>query len=378
MTNPNLASQVITDDKLEGLCKVLRQDRYQPSAIQLLYFLLQPAVEHNVQQWSQLGQAIRKSHHQNLQISTFGIVPDGSEKQNGDEESVWGVASLYADEKFAEPRARFWISTETNARPSNHSGNQPKWQPDEQGLAILDTMFRTFFRPFLQRHGGTSIFFNGTNQCWTEHLGGFGSNTFDNLCSKAVRKFDLHAETKVECPPGYRLRPLEEKDIQTVRTESSYRRKVTDRRDHSRSSHQTKSRSRRHTLGHAYSCQLPLSTMRPTNSLHGHSPTPTVRLHFPHHGSASNTTDSSSPLVSVGALHTAPAYRKRGLAPVVVAELGNSIRRALAENRLTSEVMKDSFWVHADSEADNVVAIKWFCSLGFVSSIDNTWTRILL
>jgi hypothetical protein len=38
--------------------------------------------------------------------------------------------------------------------------------------------------------------------------------------------------------------------------------------------------------------------------------------------------------------------------------------------------MKDSFWVHADSEADNVVAIKWFCSLGFVSSIDNTWTRI--
>jgi hypothetical protein len=295
MTNQNLTSQVITDDKLEGLCKVLAQDRYQPSAVQVLYFLLQPAVEHNVQQWSQLGEAIRESHHQNMQISTFGTVPDWSSLKASDnqdrEESVWGVASLYADEKFAEPRARFWISTETNARPSKNSDDQPKWQPDEQSLAILDTMFRTFFRPFLQTHGGSSIFFNGTNQCWTEHLGGLGSNVFDNHCSKAVRKFDLHAESQVECPPGYRIRPLEEKDIQTVSTASSYQRKVIDSHTHSRSSHRTKSRSRRRTLGPAYSYRLPLSTMRQTNSLHGHSPTPTVRLSFPHYGIISNVTD---------------------------------------------------------------------------------------
>lgn len=80
--------------------------------------------------------------------------------------------------------------------------------------------------------------------------------------------------------------------------------------------------------------------------------------------------------VSIGALHTAPAYRKKGLGAIVVAELGNKLREALSKNSLSSAVLKDAFYVHADTEAWNVTAIKWFCSLGYQSCIDNTWTRI--
>lgn len=222
MTNPILAVQTVTDDRLEALCRLLSHDIYQPSAIQILYFLLQPAVQHDVQDWGQLGQAIRETHEHNLQISAFGTLPDehSLRTSNRCEENVWGVALVLTDEKFGEARARFWISTETNASPADNLNDQPKWQPDEQSLAVLDTMCQTFFRPFLQKNGGQSIFFNGTNQCWTKHLGALGNNIFDNACSKAVRRFDLHAGTAVECPPGYRIRPLEEKDIETVSSES--------------------------------------------------------------------------------------------------------------------------------------------------------------
>lgn len=220
MTNPNLAPRTVPDNELEDLCRLLSRDDYQPSAIQILYFLLQPAVQHNVQEWSQLGKAIRRSHRQDLQIWTFGEPPDvnsatSSESQRTGQENVWGVAILPTDENFDEARTRFWISTEINATPF-HKLNQPRWQPDEQSLAVVNTMCRTVFRSFLQRTGGKSIFFNGINQCWTKHLAALGNNTYDGLCSKAVRKFDLHAETRVECPVGYRIRALEEKDIETV------------------------------------------------------------------------------------------------------------------------------------------------------------------
>ena len=224
MTNPILVPQIVTDDKLEGLCRLLSQDVYQPSAIQILYFLLQPAVQHNIQEWNELGKAIRNSHRKDLQLWTFGALPDlnsqtAPEDRSASRESVWGVAILPTNEKFEEARARFWISTEANATLSNNL-DQPKWQPDEQSLAVLDTMCRTVFQPFLQKTGGKSIFFNGINQCWTKHLVALGNNTFDNLCSKAVRKFDLKAETRVDCPRGYRVRPLEEKDLETVSTKS--------------------------------------------------------------------------------------------------------------------------------------------------------------
>ena len=220
MTNPDLALRTVPDDKLEDLCRLLSRDVYQPSAIQILYFLLQPAVQHNVQEWSQLGKAIRRSHRHDLQIWTFGIPPDlssatSSESQKTGQENVWGVAILPTDENFGEARARFWISTEINATMFDKL-DQPRWQPDEQSLAVLKTMCRAVFSSFLQRTGEKSIFFNGINQCWTKHLFALGNNTYDGLCSKAVRKFDLHAEIRVECPVGYRIRALEEKDIETV------------------------------------------------------------------------------------------------------------------------------------------------------------------
>lgn len=82
-------------------------------------------------------------------------------------------------------------------------------------------------------------------------------------------------------------------------------------------------------------------------------------------------------LVSIGALHTAPAYRKKGLAAVVVAQIGGyTIRNAISRNPLAFSVLKDNFWVHAECEAYNVVAMNWFCSLGFEKVIDNTWTMI--
>lgn len=84
-----------------------------------------------------------------------------------------------------------------------------------------------------------------------------------------------------------------------------------------------------------------------------------------------------SNLVSIGALHTAPAYRKKGLAALVVAHMeAHTIRRAIASNPLAASVLKDSFWCHAECEAYNVVAMNWFCSLGFEKVIDNTWTMI--
>jgi ribosomal protein S18 acetylase RimI-like enzyme len=82
-------------------------------------------------------------------------------------------------------------------------------------------------------------------------------------------------------------------------------------------------------------------------------------------------------LVSIGALHTAPAYRKKGLAALVVAHMEvHSIRRAIASNPLAASVLKGSFLCHAECEAYNVVAMKWFCGLGFEKVIDNTWTMI--
>lgn len=92
--------------------------------------------------------------------------------------------------------------------------------------------------------------------------------------------------------------------------------------------------------------------------------------------SALDADDMSGDIVSIGALHTAPAYRKKGLAAIVVAQMTNEIRSAISANKLAIAALQDAFWVHAECEAYNVVAMKWFCSLGFEKVIDNTWTQI--
>lgn len=55
---------------------------------------------------------------------------------------------------------------------------------------------------------------------------------------------------------------------------------------------------------------------------------------------------------------------------------GHVIRSAIAGNPLATSVLKDTYWCHAECEAYNVVAMKWFCSLGFEKVVDNTWTMI--
>jgi hypothetical protein len=81
-------------------------------------------------------------------------------------------------------------------------------------------------------------------------------------------------------------------------------------------------------------------------------------------------------LVSIRALHTAPAYHKESLAVLVAHMEAHAIRRAISSTPIAAGVLKDSFWCHADCEAYNVVAMNWFCGLGFEKVIDNTWTMV--
>lgn len=219
MTIPNLTAHIVNDDEIGSLCQVLSNEVYQPSCIQVLYFLLQSAIQHDVQEWDQLGPALRKSHGDSLQIATFGLAPDShrtAEQQGGEAGlvDVWSVAILWKDEYDAGIRGRFWISSEADVT----YGSSPagKHHERERSGAHIETMCRTFFKPFLHRHSGKSIFFNGTNQRWTPVLSQNGSKAYDGICTKAARRVSLQEVPKVECPPGYRLRPLEEKDMDTV------------------------------------------------------------------------------------------------------------------------------------------------------------------
>lgn len=86
--------------------------------------------------------------------------------------------------------------------------------------------------------------------------------------------------------------------------------------------------------------------------------------------------------VSVGALHTAPTYRRLGLGSIVVGQLANIVRTQLAANPLTSQLLRNSggdgpkFRMHAECQAFNSVAMDWFCGLGYEKVVDNTWVMI--
>lgn len=221
MTIPNLTAHIVTDDEIGNLCELLSKDDYQPSAIQVLYFLLQSALQHDAHDWYQLGPAIRKSYGNSLQIATFGTTshPHRPQAQQGDGSlkpaAVWSVAVLWKDEYDGGIRGRFWVSTEAHPVSSTVDECQ-KHHGDETSVAIVQTMCRTFFEPFLRQHSSKSIFFNGTNQRWTPALSQFGHKVYDGICTKAARRVSLKEESKIECPPGYRVRRLLEKDIETV------------------------------------------------------------------------------------------------------------------------------------------------------------------
>jgi hypothetical protein len=220
MTISNLSAHIVTDDEIGSLCRTLSDEAYQPSCIQVLYFLLQCAVQHDVQEWDQLGHALRKTHGNSLQIATCGLPPKShsTEEQQGIDSAgpsePWGVAVLWKEEADGGIRGRFWISSEAQTQ----YGTSPDEQhhSSERSSALLRTLCHTFFEPFLHRHSGKSIFFNGTNQRWTQVLSELGHKEYDGICTKAARRVSLQEGRKVDCPVGYRLRPLEEKDIDTV------------------------------------------------------------------------------------------------------------------------------------------------------------------
>lgn len=172
-----------------------------------------------MQEWNQLGAALRKCHGNSLQIATCGLAPKAylteEQQDHADQPSdVWAAAILWKDEHDGGIRGRFWISSE--AQTNYGSTSEGKQDCDERSAALLRTMCHTFFEPYLQRHAGKSIFFNGTNQRWTPVLSQLGQKEYDGVCTKAARRIGLQEGRKVECPSGYRLRSLEEKDIDTV------------------------------------------------------------------------------------------------------------------------------------------------------------------
>jgi hypothetical protein len=213
MTIPNITAHIVEDGEIGSLCRILSHEVYQPTCIQVLYFILQSGVQHDTQEWNQLGPALRKSHGDSLQIATFGLAPNPHVEEAGLVDA-WSVAILWKDEHDAGIRGRFWISSEAQA--TYGSSLEGRHHTDERSSALLQAMCRTFFEPFLRRHSSTSIFFNGTNQRWTPLLSELGHKEYDGICTKAARKVNLQQGSKVECPAGYRLRPLEEKDIDTV------------------------------------------------------------------------------------------------------------------------------------------------------------------
>ncbi|KAJ9115048.1 hypothetical protein QFC22_005376 [Naganishia vaughanmartiniae] len=239
MTRTPISTRTISDSEFYELCRILSHAQYQPTAVQVLYFLLQPIIQHSVQQPEDIGAALRRSHGDGVRVMTFGEVPTLAQLGKEAEKSkVWGVATLwtYDPENTAEEssvRGRFWISSETisTSVPSTHTaGNtERRWQPDDQSIHLLQTMCDTFFLPFLrtqQQNGSTSsIFFNGTNQCWTPTLATLGRKTYDGPCTKAARvvPLDISSEEGVLCPVGFRIRSLEERDVQTVSIRSPCR-----------------------------------------------------------------------------------------------------------------------------------------------------------
>ncbi|KAJ9108075.1 hypothetical protein QFC19_002540 [Naganishia cerealis] len=218
MTRTLLSTQVVKDDQIYQLCRILSHESYQPSSVQVLYFLLQPIVQHALKHQDDIGRALRKSYGESLQITTFGDVPSLDQLESiQDLRSPWGVAVLWKDASDNRVRGRFWISTEPQARTSPDTLNrQQKWQPDEQSIRVLNTMCHSLFQPFVSKQQYGSIFFNGTNQCWTETLATFGHKVYDGICTKAARRLRLDLDSRADCPAGYRMRPLAERDIQTA------------------------------------------------------------------------------------------------------------------------------------------------------------------
>lgn len=236
MTNSLLTpTRLVPDSELFWLCRILSHERYQPTAIQVLYFLLQPIIQNSIQHPEDVGAALTRSHGDSIQVMTFGDIPSLAELEESEDaevlEKVWGVAILWTfeAENSTSVRGRFWISSEKHTSPAPSPTSTPgiegkRWQPDAQSIHLLHTMCDTFFRQFLaaqqeQTGSPSSIFFNGTNQCWTPILATLGMKTYDGLCTKAARAIPLDGSSAedVICPAGFRMRKLEEKDIQTVR-----------------------------------------------------------------------------------------------------------------------------------------------------------------
>lgn len=231
MTRIPISTRITSDSELFSLCQVLAHERYQPTAIQILYFLLQPIIQHSIQTPGDFGKALRSSHGDSIRVMTFGEVPTLAQLDGGEEEEVkiWGVATLWTYKpESGDTRARFWISSEAQnttlpASAQLLSTGNKCWQPDDQSIHILQTMCDSFFRPFLaaqQRSSSTSsVFFNGTNQCWTPTLATLGTITYDGPCTKAAKRIAVDGDSTedVICPEGFSIRKLEEKDIKTVR-----------------------------------------------------------------------------------------------------------------------------------------------------------------
>ncbi|KAJ9104498.1 hypothetical protein QFC21_001994 [Naganishia friedmannii] len=351
MTRTPIPTRLIPDYELYELCQVLANEQYQPTAIHVLYFLLQPIIQHSVQRAEDIGPALRRAHGDSIQVMTFGEVPTlaqlDSEKKEV-VEKVWGVAMLWTYEpENSGSRGRFWISSETRIVPASSSSSthasekdDGHWQPDNQSIHLLQTMCDTFFRPFLakqQRNGSpSSIFFHGTNQCWTPTLATSGRKTYDGLCTKAARVVSLvgGSAEEVVCPKGFRIRPLQEKDIQIVIDSNKIK--------------------------------FPPEYVRSRQYL-------SVAI-------VNSETDELASWAMTHAdcaLHTASSYRRLGLGSLVVSELADVVRTHLAANALTSGLLRNgTFRMHAECEAYNSVTMQWFCGLGYEKVVDNTWVMI--
>lgn len=202
-----------------SLIRLVGRPTYLPSSLHMLYLLLEPYLQDST---CALGPSRRVSPRWRI----FGSPPPPTDDTTSSDE-VWGVAAI--NFRANQPRAHVWISSEAEQEPG---GSVSDAEPNGENL--LRHMLDEFFLPELKAHNSTDpnpsslrMMFASINQCWTPELRRGGRELYyEGPCTKAAKRISVKEaqEQRTTLPAGFRIRNVEERDLQQASPSRTYER----------------------------------------------------------------------------------------------------------------------------------------------------------
>lgn len=335
------------------LVRLLASGRNLPHSARLRNLLLAPIVERS----NTIADPLDKEacwnawleHHGDQQtiLKTYGSLPSEQElvsSTNGDwtnqlcdddEPLLWGIVILSNGKRVVKgtPVVDVYISHEPYAKHGQLLDEVDP--PSKQSEAMFEEMYSDTILPTLQKWKHSQALMFGINRCWAGTACRIVSQClYESTCTRLFKRLVPTTPTttteKMAIAEHFIVRRATPQDCEMIMKFSPHQRPLDFYQ------------SRTH-----YSVCIALKE-RPD------SPVAWALTHDD---------------LSVGSLFTLPEWRGQGLAKVIVRELEKQMAKEIPSHPL----QHGQTFIHADCEAYNTSAVRFFTNMGFDSVIYSTW-----